>query len=141
MKSTTITRGKIKIQSEIPIIHDLLFVNTTRNDLDPLVEIVPTLQYRYIHGNSYMEPMIVSDEEMNRFIRAVSNTPDPEIMLPSGITNDMIGKKVRINGGPLDGYIGNLKKVRGSKKRRLIVEIPNILMATVEVDPELIVIL
>lgn len=138
MKTTVRKQGRTKVRTETPILQDLLFVNTTRIDLDPIVELVPTLQYRFVRGKGYMEPMVVRDEDMDRFIKAVNNTPDPEILLPSSITKEMIGRKVRIEGGPLDGYIGNLIKVRGTKKRRLIVEIPDIITATVEVDPDLI---
>ena len=53
----------------------------------------------------------------------------------------MIGKKVKIIGGPLNGYEGNLLFIRGSRKKRLIVEIPGFLTAAVEVDPEFITLL
>lgn len=50
----------------------------------------------------------------------------------------MIGKKVRIVGGPLNGYEGNLQKMQGSRVKRLFVELPNLLIAAVEVQPEFI---
>lgn len=50
----------------------------------------------------------------------------------------MIGKKVRIVGGPLNGYEGNLQKMQGSRVKRLFVELPNLLTAAVEVQPEFI---
>ena len=50
----------------------------------------------------------------------------------------MIGRKVRIVGGPLDGYEGNLQKIQGAHVKRLFVELPNLLAAAVEVQPEYI---
>ena len=50
----------------------------------------------------------------------------------------MGGRTVRIVGGPLDGYEGRLLSVRGSKVRRLLVEIPNLITAGIEVAPEFI---
>ena len=50
----------------------------------------------------------------------------------------MVGRAVRIIGGPLDGYEGNLLSVRGSRTKRLIVELPEFFSAGVEVDPEYI---
>ena len=38
----------------------------------------------------------------------------------------------------LDGYEGHLLTVRGSKVKRLLVELPHLLMASVEVEPEYI---
>ena len=43
---------------------------------------------------------------------------------------------IRIVGGTLDGYEGTLVTVRGSKRKRLLVEIPMLLAAAVEVEPE-----
>ena len=48
---------------------------------------------------------------------------------------------VRIVGGPLDGYEGRLLSVRGSRVKRLLVDIPNLLVAGVEVQPEYIQVL
>lgn len=75
---------------------------------------------------------------MARFIRAVNSTDKPKYFLPGELTPDMCGRKVRIIGGPLSGYEGNLLKIRGSHVRRLIVELPNLLTAGVEILPEYI---
>ncbi len=50
----------------------------------------------------------------------------------------MLGKQVRIIGGPLDGYEGRLQKLQGSRVKRLFVELPGLLTAAVEVEPEYI---
>ena len=47
-------------------------------------------------------------------------------------------RQVAIIGGPLDGYTGTLVTVRGSRRKRLLVEIPMLLAAAVEVEPEYI---
>ena len=48
----------------------------------------------------------------------------------------MYGRRVRIVGGALDGYEGSLLSLRGTRVRRLLVEIPNLLAAAIEVSPE-----
>ncbi|OUP04129.1 transcriptional regulator, partial [Mediterranea sp. An20] len=116
---------------------DLLFVHSTREALDPYVEELSTLQYRYVRGG-YCRPMVVGDTEMERFIRAVRSTDSPRYYLPGELTPAMCGRTVRIVGGPLDGYEGRLLSVRGSKVRRLLVEIPNLITAGIEVAPEFI---
>lgn len=50
----------------------------------------------------------------------------------------MVGKYVRIVGGLLDGYEGRLQKLQGSRVKRLFVELPGMLTAAVEVQPEFI---
>lgn len=132
----TVRRGK-RVREERPFLPDLLFVHCSRSVLDPWVDAIPTLQYRYVRG-AYCKPMTVGEREMEHFIRAVRSTDSPRYYLPDELTSAQCGKMVRIVGGPLDGYEGRLLTVRGSRVKRLLVDIPNLLMAGVEVSPEYI---
>ena len=82
--------------------------------------------------------MTVREDEMERFIFAVGNTETPLYYRPGEITDTMYGKKVRILGGQLDQYEGRLLSVKGMRKRRLIVELPGLITAAVEIEPEFI---
>ena len=124
-----------RMRERVPFMRDLLFVHDTRKAIDPVVERTGTLQYRYVRGG-YQTPMTVRDTDMNRFIRAVRSTENPRYYTPDEISADMIGKKVRIIGGALDGYEGQLQKMQGSRVKRLFIELPGILTASVEVQPE-----
>lgn len=125
---------------EVPVIHDLLFVHSTQEELDPITEDCPTLQYRFLKGG-YRLPMTVCEAEMQRFIRAVKASDQPKYFLPGELTPAMYGRSIRIVGGPLDGYEGRLLSLRGSKKKRLIVELPGLLSVGAEVEPEYITLL
>lgn len=130
-------KGKRK-PKEVAVIPDLLFVHATRDVLDPLVESTATLQYRFRKYGAQNEPLIVPDTDMERFIHAVSTSENPAYYLPEEITPQMYGKTIRIVGGPLDGYEGRLLKMRGSKVKRLLIELKDFLCAGVEVNPEYI---
>lgn len=134
-----VSKGK-RILKKVPFMQDLLFVYDSRRVLDPIVERIATLQYRFVKGGKRM-PMTVRTEDMDRFIKAVSTIEYPNFYTPEEIKPSMIGKKVRIVGGPLDGYVGNLQKVQGSKVKHLFVELPNVLTASIEVEPEYIQVL
>lgn len=126
-----------RVRKLVPVMQDLLFVHDTRANLDPVVLRTPTLQYRFVrHG--YCQPMVVPDEEMARFIHAVTHAEKVHYYRPGEITSQMHGRRIRIVGGPLDGYEGTLLTTRGSRSRRLLVEIPDLLAAGVEVRPEYI---
>lgn len=137
MKSRLVVVNGKRVRQEVPCISDLLFVHDSRENLDPYVETIPTLQYRWLR-NKYREPMTVSDAEMERFIHAVSVSGLPKYYLPEEITPEMLNRPIRIVGGPLDGYEGTLITTRGSKVKRLLVEIPQLLSVGVEVNPEYI---
>ena len=134
-----VRHGK-RCREEVPFMQDLLFVHDTRMAVDPIVEKYDTVQYRYVRGG-YKVPMTVRDNDMQRFIHAVESTENPRYYTPEEISSDMIGKKVRIVGGPLDGYEGCLQKMQGARIKRLFVELPNLLAAAVEVNPEYIQVL
>lgn len=122
---------------QMPFIHDLLFVYASRAELDSVVETIPTLQYRYLRGG-YKVPMTVRAADMQRFMHAVRFSSSPQYYRPDEVTPSMRNRRIRIIGGNLDGYEGSLITTRGSKVKRLLVEIPMLLAATVEVETEFI---
>lgn len=137
MKKQLVSRQGKKFLKEIPFMPDLLFVCDTRESLDPVVAKIPTLQYRWLR-NTYRVPMTVSDTEMKRFIHAVNTSKNPRFYLPEEVTPQMCGQKIRIIGGPLDGYEGHLLTTRGSKVKRLLVNLNGFFSVGVEVSPEYI---
>lgn len=137
MKWTMTSRRGHKERIYTPVIHDLLFVHSTLEALSPVVSRVPTLQFRFLR-NTNRAPMTVPADDMQRFILAAGSTESPRYYMPAEITPDMHGKRIRIIGGLLEGMEGNLITTRGSKVKRLMVEIPQFMAVSVEVSPEYI---
>lgn len=133
MRERLRTVGAKKIREQVPVIPDLLFVKSSAAALDEEMRFIPTLQYRFVKGAPYRTAMTVPEKEMERFIRAVGADGSPVYYLPGEITSDMIGREVRIMAGPLEGYIGRLLKMRGTRKRRLLISLENYVTAAVEV--------
>lgn len=138
MTQMIITIGGHRQRREVPVVQDMLFVHETKMTLDRFVAMYRNLQYRYLFGKTKDAPMTVRDEEMEKFMFAVSITDAPIYYKPGEITETMYGKKVRIMGGMLDQYEGRLLSVKGMRKRRLIVELPGFITAAVEVEPDYI---
>ena len=132
------TRAGRRVSREVPIMQDLLFAYDTRSRLDPIVNKTPTLQYRYKKGGKYCEPIVVPEDDMNRFIGAVRSTDNPKYYSADEVNSLMCGKRIRIVGGSLNDYEGKLQTVRGSKTKRLVLELPNLLAISVEVEQEYI---
>lgn len=133
----TVCNGKRR-RVETPFVRDLLFVNSTRVALDGVVAATPTLQYRYVKGAAYCTPMVVRRADMTRFMHAVRSTDKPVFYLPDELTPDMYGRRIMVVGSALDSYEGRLLAIRGGRKKRLIVELPGMLKAAVEVNPDYI---
>lgn len=129
-----------KVIQEVPYIQDLLFAHACKKELDIIVDSTETLQYRFLRDGK-RTPMTVSEKEMERFIQAVKSTVRPCYYKPQEITPDMVGKNVRIIGGPLNNYEGRLQKMQGSRIKRLFIELPQLLTVAVEVEAEFIQVL
>lgn len=126
-----------KERRHVPFIPTLLFVRSLKSDLDAVVDKIDTLQYQYIRGVR-QTPMVVPAEEMDRFIKAVSISNDCIYYRPEDITAEMLGKKVMIVGGALDGAVGHLIARRGTKSKRLLLHLKDMLIASVEIESEYI---
>lgn len=137
MKSVLTVKNGRRLRKSVPVIQDLLFVHDTKKNIDEIVRTVPTLQYRFVR-NGYCKPMTVRDEDMERFINAVTLSESVVYYTPDEITPMMLNRKIVIIGGPFDGYEGTLITARGSKVKRLLVELPGLLTAGVEVNPDYI---
>lgn len=127
-----------RVKMEVPVISDLLFVYDTLENIRRIVEKTDTLQFRYKRGGRQHEPIVVSDYDMERFIRAVEVSGKTKYYLPEELTPRMCGRRIRVVGGPMDGAEGTLLAIRGSKIRRLLVELPGFFSVGVEVNPEYI---
>lgn len=135
MTTKIMVSGGKRIRIQVPFVNDLLFVFADKESLDKVVTRTETLQYRYVKGAPYCTPMIVPTQDMNRFIAAVSHIKTPQYYAPEEITSSMYGSKVRIIcDGPLNGLEGQLLRMKGSGKKRFIIELPGILVASLEVS-------
>lgn len=117
----------------VPFLHDLVFCHAEKERLDTVVKKYPTIQYRYQKGGGYCCPMVVKESDMDSFIRVASQQKTVRYFLAEQIKEDMIGKKVRIAGGTLDGCQGNLIEIEQGRKKRLIVTLPSLLSVSVEI--------
>ena len=133
--SKIITQKGRKVRIEVPIVRDLLFVFSEKETLDKIVAHTETLQYRFVKGAPPGTPMTVPTKEMERFMSAVAYVKTPKYYSPEEITPDMHGATIRmVCEGPINGVEGKLLKIRGARKKRLLIEIPGLLAATIEIN-------
>lgn len=137
VQRTFLRKGRRELV-DVPFISDLLFVKAYRTQLDPIIEATPFLQYRFVKGCRWNDPMTVRSEEMQRFMNVVRGHSPYRYYRPEEVTPKLYGQTITIVGGELDGMEGRLMTVRGSKTRRLIVELQGLLAVGVEVHPDYI---
>lgn len=136
LKTEIITNGSRRVRQDVACVPDLLFVRTSRRELDPVVLHTPTLQYRFVRGGKAGEPLTVRSADMERFIAAVRQAERVEYFSPDEITPDMLGRNVCIVcDGPLNGHVCRLLSVSGTRRRRILVTLPGLLTAAVTLTP------
>ena len=141
MTTRFVVKNGKRTRVESPVMRDLLFVNESRENLDPIVAKTPTLQYRFKRGGKQGEPIVIPEEDMTRFICAVQASNNPKFYSAEEITPLMCGRKIRMMGGALDGHEGILQTVRGSKTKHIIITLPSLLAVSVAINDEFIEVL
>lgn len=135
MTSKVIVAAGRRTRIEVPFVQDLLFIYSDRASLDGVVERIDTLQYRFVKGAPYGTVMTVPVVEMERFIDAVTGVKTPCYYRPDELTPSMYGARVRmICEGSVNGLEGILLRVKGSGKKHLLINLPGILAASIEVS-------
>lgn len=131
-----------KRKALVPAVHNLVFVHSSKEIIQPFKKQVPYLQY--IIDRSRGEdagPLIVPDRDMENFMKVVQVCQDSLEYLPVGDRNFPAGAKVRIIGGELDGVEGILSRSGKSKDKKLFVTLNGILSVKATVSPDSVVIL
>ena len=81
-------------------------------------------------------PLVVPDSQMENFIKVASHYEADLVYYRPEELNLSKGDYVRIIGGAFNGAKGQLIKIDGKRNKRFVVTIPNILSATVYLEPE-----
>ena len=110
----------------VPAISNLLFVNTTRSNIQSLKSEVSYLQYLTRPEGARRVPIVVPERQMEQFI-AVCNTYNEKLVYlnPEEINLEK-GTPVQIIGGAFDGVEGTFIKIEGVRNRRVAVLVPGI---------------
>lgn len=127
-----------KVRKTAPIVSNLLFAYTTRDNMQEIKMRAPFLQYRTNKVNGRNVPIIVPDKQMRHFITVCQTNSDKLIYLHPDEINLAKGTPVRVIGGVFDGVEGVFLKVKGARTKRVVVQIDGIAIATAEIEPEYI---
>ena len=123
----------------VPAVTKLVFVKGTLAQLQDYLShahLVVFIQRSTFSGHK--DYLTVATEAMENFIAVAEQTerhvtyfrPD-EIVLREG-------DKIRVKGGLYDGREGVIMRIKGKRNKHLVVQIPGILIAAVEMTPEMI---
>ncbi len=122
-----------------PAITGVIFVKST---LEILKEYISrTKEHIYLRKSAFsnrQEYLTVNDKEMENFIRATEQSQENVTYFnPSEVTLHK-GDKIRVKGGLYDGIEGILTRIKGKKRKSLVVQIPGVAIAAIEMTPDMV---
>lgn len=123
----------------VPALSRLLFIKGT---LDEVKDYIANAHYVvFIQRSTFSDKkdyLTVPTKAMEDFI-AVTEHHEERITYfsPQEIRLD-IGDQIRVKGGLYDGREGVIMRIKGKRNRHLVVQIPGILIAAIEMSPEMI---
>lgn len=126
----------------LPAIHNLIFVRGSKPCVSQAKKDILWLQWLTRPEDGKNVPVTVPDKDMDQFI-AVTNTYNEHLIYIQPDEIDLRkGTPVRILGGPFNGFEGTFIKVKGSRKKRVVVMLKGIVgVAMAEITPDLLEIL
>ena len=126
----------------VPAIPSLVFVHASRNDIQAFKLRHPLLQYIMWNKSTGLEFLTVPDRQMAHFIRVAQQTEEDILYFQPDEIQLHKGAHVRVHGGPFDGVEGILLKVKGHRRRRVVIQIDQVAtIAAAEIEPDLIEVL
>jgi transcription antitermination factor NusG len=138
LRYAEVTCGGRKHRKLVPVIHNLIFVYSTRNFLDAQKrELEDRLPVRYIMNPELHCPIVIPEKQMRDFIAVAGTLDEQLIWLDPSTTKLKKGDKVRITGGLFKGVEGTLMRIKGD--RRVVVAIQGFMaVATAFIHPSLL---
>lgn len=115
-----------KVRKLIPAINNLLFVHTSRSNIQALKAEVEFLQYLTRPEGTRRVPIVVPDRQMEQFITVCDSYNEKLVYLNPNEINLAKGTPVQIVGGPFDGIEGTFVKIEGVRNRRVALLVPGI---------------
>lgn len=132
-------RSGAKIRKQIPAIHNLIFVHTSKEIIQEVKRGVDYLQYRTMPREGKNIPIIIPDRQMQQFIAVTQTTNEGLIYMRPEEVNIAKGTRVRVHGGAFDGTEGVFVKIQGKRKPRVVLLIQGVAaVALAEISTEFI---
>lgn len=128
-----------KLRKLVPAIPGMVFL---KGEIEELQQVVKYRKDRiFLRKSTFSnreDYLKVSDRDMENFIAVTEKAGEHITYFDPGEIKLRPGDKIRVNGGLYDGREGVVMRVKGKRRKQLVVSIPGILIASVEMEPDLV---
>ena len=131
-------RGQ-KHRTLVPAVSKLLFVKGTLDEVkDYILHAHYVVFIRKSTFSNKEDYLTVPTKAMEDFIAVTENHEEHVTYFRPEEISLQEGDKIRIKGGFYDGREGIIMRIKGKRNKHLVVQIPGVLIAAVELSPEMI---
>ena len=140
MKYEVRTVRRQEQRTMVPAITGLIFARGTEEALKEYIrhKSHDSIYMRKSTFSNKQEYLTVPDFEMERFIEFTNIRQEHITYFKPDELNLKEGEQIRIKGGIYDGYEGTILRFKGKRKKHLVVQIPGVIIAAVEIEAELV---
>lgn len=119
-------RGKGKVRKLVPAISNLIFVNTSKDNIKILKAKLTYLQYHTRPDGGKNIPITVPSAQMEQFIAACNTFNEKMTFINPDNINISEGTRIRIVGGAFDGIEGKFIRVEKGKQKNVVINVDRI---------------
>ena len=123
----------------VPAISRMLFIKGTLDEVKDYIQhahyVVFIRKSTFSNKEDYLT---VPNKAMEDFIAVTENHEEHVTYFRPEEISLQAGDKIRIKGGLYDGREGIIMRIKGKRNRHLVVQIPGVLIAAVELSPEMV---
>ena len=123
----------------VPAVTGLIFLRGS------LMDVREIIRFRrdglYIRKSTFSNKedyLSVSEHDMRNFMAVTEQAGEKITYYNPDEIHLQVGDKIRVNGGMFDGREGVIMRIKGKRRRQLVVSIPGVVYAAVELEPELL---
>ena len=140
MKYEVKTVRRQEQRTMVPAITGLIFVRASEEALKEYIrhKSRESIYMRKSTFSNKQDYLTVPDYAMERFIEFTNIRQEKITYFKPEELNLKEGEKIRIKGGIYDGYEGTILRIKGKRNKHLVVQIPGVIIAAVELEPELV---
>ncbi len=124
----------------VPAITGLIFAKGTLDDLKEFIthKSKNAIYLRKSTFTNKKEYLTVPDKVMERFIESTNLRQEKITYFKPDELNLKEGETICMKGGYYDGMEGVILRIKGKRNKHLVVQIPGVIMAAIEIEPELV---
>ena len=119
-------RSKDKVRKLVPAVSNLVFVNTTKDNIKILKTKLPYLHYHTRPEGGKNIPVTVPSAQMEQFIAACNTYNEKMAFVRPDEIRLTEGTRIRIVGGAFDGIEGTFIRIDKGKQKHVVINVDRI---------------